>query len=598
MEQIKETWTMMTKRADFNGISARFGISPIIARLVRNRDQITDDQIRVYLYGTLQDIPAPGLLKDVQKAAEIIREKIRQKKKIRIISDYDVDGVSSNYILMKGLIRCGAQVDYKIPDRIQDGYGINIHLVRQAYEDQVDTIITCDNGISAMEQVEYGNSLGMTTIITDHHDVPFQMEGGRKKELLPPAAAIVNPKQKDCPYPFKKICGAVVAWKFIQVLYETCGIDPAETEEFLEIAALATNCDVMPLVEENRIIVREGLRRMADTKITGLRALIEANKLDGRPLSVYHLGFILGPCINSSGRLSSAKYALDLLLSQDEARCARLASHLVSLNAERKDITEKGVRDGIAYLLENGYDKDDIHVVYLPGLHESLCGIVAGRIRERFHHPAFVLSDGLEGIKGSGRSIDTYSMYEEMSKIKECFASFGGHPGAAGFTLKDRCLEEFREKINEHSTLTEEDFAVKVKGDMLLPLSQVSEQLLGELHLLEPFGLGNSRPLFLARDLKIRSFRILGKNRNVVKLFVTDSSGYGMTAMYFDGPDLFLDKLEQGIGEDQAKALQQGLRHNVFLSRAAFQVDMNEYMGRREAQMILKHFEFREAKRN
>ena len=593
MEQMKEQWTMVAKGADFYGISARFGISPVIARLVRNREQVTDDQIRVYLYGTLEDIPDPGLLKDVRKAAAIIREKIRQNKKIRIISDYDVDGVSSNYILMKGLVRCGARVDYKIPDRIQDGYGINIHLIQQAHEDSVDTIITCDNGISAMAQVQYGNSLGITTIITDHHDVPFQMEGGEKKELLPPAAAIVNPKQKDCPYPFKNICGAVVAWKFIQVLYELCGIDPAEAEEYLELAALATNCDVMPLVEENRIIVKEGLRRMRDTKITGLRALIEANKLDGKPLTAYHLGFVLGPCINSSGRLSSAQYAVDMLLCQDKAQCDRMAEHLVRLNAERKDITEKGIKEGIAYLFDTGYVKDDVYVVYLPDLHESLCGIVAGRIRERFQHPVFVLSDGLEGIKGSGRSIDQYSMYEEMSKIKECFASFGGHPGAAGFTLRDRCLEEFREKINAASHLTEEDFTVKVKGDMILPLSQVSEQLVEGIRLLEPFGLGNARPVFLARDLKVRSLKILGKNRNVVKLYVTDNDGCGMTAMYFDGPDLLLDKLEQGVGKELSRAVQQGLRHNVRLSRAAFQPDINEYMGRREPQIILKHFEFK-----
>ncbi len=594
MEEIKETWTLTTKRADFNQISAKFGIPPYIARLVRNRDQVTEDQIRVYLYGTLADIPDPGLLKDVHKAAGIIKEKISQKKKIRIISDYDVDGVSSNYILMKGLERCGADVDYKIPDRIQDGYGINIHLIKQAKEDQVDTIITCDNGISAKEQVEYGNSLGMTIIITDHHDVPFTMEGGVKKELLPPAAAIVNPKQSDCPYPFKKICGAVVAMKFIQVLYEACGIDPSETENFLEIAALATNCDVMPLVEENRIIVREGLRRMMKTRITGLEALIEANGLKGKTLTVYHLGFVLGPCINSSGRLSSAKYAVELLLCPDKKQCDAMASHLVDLNKDRKAITEKGVRDSIAYLLESGHYKDDIHVVYIPDLHESLCGIIAGKVRERFHHPAFVLSDGLEGIKGSGRSIDSYSMYEEMSKIKECFSSFGGHPGAAGFTLRDRCLEEFREKINESSRLTEEDFTVKVKGDLILPLTMVSEQLLEEIRILEPFGLGNSRPLFLARDLKIRSLKVIGKNRKVVKMFVTDANGYGITAMYFEDPDLLLGKLENAVGKDQARAVLRGYRHQVYLSRAAFQPDINEYMGRKEPQIILKHVEFRE----
>ena len=473
-----EKWFVASKRADFNKIGEVFHISPVTARLMRNRDLTTIEEMQRYLYGSLSDLYDPHLLKDADKGAEIIKEKIEARKKIRIISDYDVDGVSSNYILYQGLKRCGADVDYKIPDRVEDGYGINEHLIEQAAEDGIDTIITCDNGIAASAQIAYGNSLGLTIVVTDHHDIPFQKENDEITYLLPPAAAVINPKQKDCSYPFKSICGAVVVYKFIQVLYDLFQIDQKESEAFLEIAAMATVCDVMPLFDENRILVREGLRRIRQTEIVGLQALIEANHLEDKKLSSYHFGFILGPCINASGRLTSAKEALELLLCKDKEICRQKAEALTALNAERKEMTADGVKAAKAYLESTGHAKDKVLVVYLPDCHESIAGIIAGRMKEYYHKPVFVITRTKEGLKGSGRSIEAYHMYQEMNKIKECFDKFGGHPMAAGLSMQEDRLEEFREKLNTNTTLTEEDFVEKVHIDVALPISYLSESLI------------------------------------------------------------------------------------------------------------------------
>ena len=489
----------------------------------------------------------------------IIKEKIEAGKKIRIISDYDVDGVSSNYILYQGLKRCGADVDYKIPDRVEDGYGINEHLIEQAAEDGIDTIITCDNGIAASAQIAYGNSLGLTIVVTDHHDIPFQKENDEITYLLPPAAAVINPKQKDCSYPFKSICGAVVVYKFIQVLYDLFQIDQKESEAFLEIAAMATVCDVMPLFDENRILVKEGLRRIRQTEIVGLQALIEANHLEDKKLSSYHFGFILGPCINASGRLTSAKEALELLLCKDKEICRQKAEALTALNAERKEMTADGVKAAKAYLESTGHAKDKVLVVYLPDCHESIAGIIAGRMKEYYHKPVFVITRTKEGLKGSGRSIEAYHMYQEMNKIKECFDKFGGHPMAAGLSMQEDRLEEFRGKLNTNTTLTEEDFVEKVHIDVALPISYLSESLIKEFELLEPFGNENTKPLFAQKDLYIKGIRVLGTTGRCLKLFLSDGSQTNIEAMYFGESDGFLEELSCFCGKEEAQRVQRGL---------------------------------------
>lgn len=587
-----ERWFIAAKRADFDKIGAHFAISPVTARLMRNRDLTTLEEMERYLHGTLDDLYDPHLLKDAERAADILREKIGQGKKLRIVSDYDVDGVCANYILYRGLRRCGAQVDYKIPDRMEDGYGINEHIIERAHADGVDTIVTCDNGIAASTQIAYGNELGMTIVVTDHHDVPFRTEeDGSTTYELPPAAAVVNPKQADCAYPFSNICGAVVAYKFMQVLYEKCGISPAETEEFLEVAALATVCDVMPLVDENRILVREGLSRMQHTKITGLRALIEANGLSEKTLSSYHLGFVIGPCINASGRLSSAKEALELFLCEDAALAARKAEQLVALNAERKQMTADGVEAARQYLEESGHSEDKVLVAYLPDCHESIAGIIAGRIREIYNKPIFVITRTKEGLKGSGRSIETYHMFREMTKIKECFEKYGGHPMAAGLSMKTEMLEPFREKLNENATLTEEDFVRKVHIDVALPVSKLSEELIEEFSLLEPFGNGNEKPLFAQKSLSIQGVRMLGTTGHCLKLFLADATGRSVEAMYFGESALFLEELAAFCGEAEAERVRRGLSHSVHM-HVTYYPQINEWRGRKTLQIVLKNYRF------
>ena len=587
-----EQWYLYKKKADFNQIGEKFNIDPVIARLIRNRDVVGNEQIQQYLYGELSDISDPFLMKGVKEGVEILKQKVQQGKTIRIISDYDVDGVSSNYILYQGLKRCGADVDYKIPDRVEDGYGINEHLIEQAAEDGIDTIITCDNGIAASAQIAYGNSLGLTIVVTDHHDIPFQKENDEITYLLPPAAAVINPKQKDCSYPFKSICGAVVVYKFIQVLYDLFQIDQKESEAFLEIAAMATVCDVMPLFDENRILVKEGLRRIRQTEIVGLQALIEANHLEDKKLSSYHFGFILGPCINASGRLTSAKEALELLLCKDKEICRQKAEALTALNAERKEMTADGVKAAKAYLESTGHAKDKVLVVYLPDCHESIAGIIAGRMKEYYHKPVFVITRTKEGLKGSGRSIEAYHMYQEMNKIKECFDKFGGHPMAAGLSMQEDRLEEFREKLNTNTTLTEEDFVEKVHIDVALPISYLSESLIKEFELLEPFGNENTKPLFAQKDLYIKGIRVLGTTGRCLKLFLSDGSQTNIEAMYFGESDGFLEKLSCFCGKEEAQRVQRGLPHHIWMD-VTYYPQINEWRGQKNIQIVIQNYRFK-----
>lgn len=499
-------WMVYGKKADFNRIAEAFHISPVTARVMRNREVCGEEAIRKYLYGTKEDFYSPTLLKDVEKAADILAERTKEGRPIRIVGDYDIDGVCSTYLLFEALQRVGARVDYEIPDRIRDGYGINEQIIEAAAADGVDTILTCDNGISAVKQLARAKALGMTVIITDHHDIP--KEDGR--DILPPADAVVNPKQQDCTYPWKEICGAVVAYKLIWVLYQRFGIPEREWEEMVEFAAIATVGDVMKLQDENRILVREGLSRMPRTKSLGLRKLVEKNKLDITHLSAFHIGFVIGPCLNAGGRLQTAKMALRLLLSREEEEADRLAEELKELNDQRKDMTTQGVEEAAAQV-EERYMADRVLVAYLPQCHESLAGIIAGRLRERYHKPAIVLTDGEEGVKGSGRSIENYHMFESLVEVKELLTKFGGHPMAAGLSMPRENVERFRRALNDNSRLTQEDLIPKIWIDVAMPMEYVTEPLIRELEMLEPFGQGNEKPQFAQKDVQIRSAKVIGK---------------------------------------------------------------------------------------
>lgn len=586
-----ERWVVLNKKADFYEIGKRFHIDPVIARLVRNRDVIGDENIQTYLYGDLSNLHAPQMLKDVDKAADILVQKIRQQKRIRIISDYDVDGVISNYILYKGLENCNGLVDYQIPDRIRDGYGINENLIQKAWEDGIDTILTCDNGIAASGQIQYGKKLGMTMIVTDHHDVPYEEKDGKKIYQIPPADAVVNPKQPDCRYPYPLLCGAVVALKLIMVLYDKFHKPKDLWQEFLEVAAIATVCDVVALTDENRILVKEGLKRLNHTSNIGLSALITAVGLDGKKITAYHLGFVIGPCINASGRLRSARMALELLLCRNREKALEMALTLKELNEERKDMTMDGVKQAMEIVEQEGFQNDKVLTVYLPDCHESLAGIIAGRIREQYHKPVFVLTDSEEGsLKGSGRSIEAYSMFEEMSQCKDLMTKFGGHPMAAGLTIPKENLGAFHDRLNELATLTEEDFREKIVIDVPMPIQYVTEELVEELKLLEPFGTANPKPLFAQKNLSVLGAKILGARRNVLKLRIADETGYEIDGIYFGNIEDFNEYLTSQFGKNEVEYMYQG-RKNAIRMSFTYYPDVNEFRGMKTLQMVIQNFQ-------
>lgn len=541
-----EKWVVAAKKADFQGISNRFGVDPVIARLIRNREQITDEEIDVYLHGKLRNLHSWKELKGIDELLNILIQKIQQKKKIRIIGDYDIDGVCSTYILFQGLKKANALADVDIPDRMKDGYGISKELIERAYEKEIDTIITCDNGISAIEQIAYAKEKNMTVLVTDHHEIPYEeKEDGSIERFLPNADAIVNPKQEGCTYPFKEICGAMVAFKVVWGLFEKRNIPLSEIEELIPIAAIATVGDVMDLVDENRILVKEGLKRIQNINNEGLKALIRVNNLENREITAYHIGFVLGPCINASGRLSTAKRALELLLSKDTKEASVLAEDLKELNDSRKDMTVKGVERAVEIIENTELKNDRVLVVYLPECHESLAGIIAGRIRERYTKPVFVLTKGEEGVKGSGRSIEAYHMFQEMVKCRELLTKFGGHPMAAGLSMEEENIEKFRRKLNENCTLTEEDMVEKIVIDVPMPMSYVTIPLIRQLGQLEPFGKGNTKPIFAQKDIRFSNCKVFGKNRNVVKMKAQDGFGFGAECIWFGDGDEFLERLKE-----------------------------------------------------
>ncbi len=573
MQKKKEIWMLQTKRADFNGLAMRLGVSPVAVRIMRNRGLLDEREMRKYLYGTLDDLYDPRQMKGMETAAGIIEKKLIEGKKIRIIGDYDIDGVCSTYILLKGFHRAAGngQIDYEIPDRIRDGYGINESIIRQAAEDGIDTLVTCDNGIAALKEISIAKQLGMTVVVTDHHEVPVDAYG----QILPPADAVVDPKQDGETYPYHEICGAVVAWKLINVIYEDLEIPEHEWMELLEFAAIATVGDVMKLQDENRLIVKYGLKKIGSTKNTGLRMLVEKNNLDINNLSAYHIGFVIGPCLNAGGRLKSAKAALRMLLEQDPDRVSGLADELKELNDVRKDMTAKGETEAIEQV-ERFYMSDKVLVVFLPECHESLAGIIAGRLREHFHKPSFVLTRGEQSAKGSGRSIEAYHMYQGLCEVSDLLVKFGGHPMAAGLSIEESDIDEFRRRLNENAKLTEDDFVPQIWIDVPMPFEYVNEKIVDELKGLEPFGQGNEKPLFAQKSLTIRNVRVLGKNRNVVKMNLVTNTGHPFDGLLFADGDRFL---EEQTGQNTIDMI--------------YYPDVNEYNGTRTLQAIIKNYKFR-----
>ena len=586
-----EKWFVAAKKADFDKWANEFHISPIMARILRNRDLTQEEQVGRFLYGTLEDCYSPWCLKDMDRAVALILEGMERRSSFRVIGDYDVDGICASYILTKGLQLLGAKADTAIPHRIHDGYGLNVHLIEEAASDGVDLIITCDNGIAAAPQIELAQSLGMQVIVTDHHEVPFMLsEDGRRREIIPPAQAVIDPKQEACEYPFSGICGAVVAYKLVQALAERNGsVELKESmEEFLEFAALATVCDVMELRDENHIIVKEGLRRLKNTKNPGLKALMEVNSLQVERLNSHHLGFVIGPCLNATGRLDTAKRALELLQSNTIAEAMNAARDLRELNESRKKLTEEGVCQAEEYITSRGMLQDKVMVIFLPQVHESLAGIIAGRVREHYNHPVFILTRGEEGVKGSGRSVEGYHMYEAMTAVKQYFTKFGGHAMAAGLSMREEDIEPFRQDLNRNCRMEEEDFIPKVHIDVPMPLDYVSEELADQLELLEPFGVGNPKPLFAQKELCFLAGYLMGANKNVARYRVRTPEGHIKQLVFFGDLGSFHQFLDEKYGTGSAESLYDG---NAALKvSVAYQLGKNTYRGKTELQYVMQHY--------
>ena len=569
-----ERWVLLRKGADFEAISKKFHISPRLASLIRNRDVIGDEAINQYLNGTIAELYDGMQMKGMPQAVEILTEKIRDREKIRVIGDYDCDGINATYILLEGLEKLGAKVDSDIPDRIKDGYGLNQHLIDRAHEDGIDTIITCDNGIAAAKEIEYGKALGMTIIVTDHHEVPYKENEAGRRYILPPADAVVDPRQEGCEYPFKGLCGAAVAYKLVEALCEANGQDVADLDYLLENVAIATVADVMDLTEENRILVKQGLEMLKRTSNPGLRALIQCIGLEGKKIQAYHIGFILAPCLNASGKLDTAKRALALLRAKTEREADMLAGDLKALNESRRDMTDRVVDEAMAKVEQTDIRGDKVLVIYLPDCHESLAGLVAGRVRENYYRPVFVLTDSEDGVKGSGRSIESYSMYEELTGCGDLLTKFGGHPMAAGLSIDKENVEKFKRRLNDQCTLSEEELTEKVVIDMELPFAAITEHFIEELEYMEPFGKGNTKPVFAARGVAMQHVKIIGKNKNVAKATAIDAAGNRMEAICFHDAQEFAKQCERNNGK----------------MSITFYPGINEFRGERQIQIVITHY--------
>jgi len=581
----EEKWFVTTKKADFNHIAAEFGISPVLARIIRNRDIVTEEEVRYFLHGTLEDLHDPYLLKGMKDGSAFLYAAIREKKQIRIIGDYDVDGICSTYVLYHALQLLGASVSYRIPHRIKDGYGLNEEIIRECSGQQVEVIVTCDNGIAAAKEIALAKELGMEVLVTDHHEVPYReitgVDGVTEREEILPPSLVIDPKQKDCPYPYKGICGAVVAYKLVQVLLEQAEKEKLITvadrksclAELLEFAAMATICDVMDLLDENRIIVKYGLKQMEQSKNLGLRTLIEVCGLKGQKLGNYHVGFILGPCLNATGRLDSAARAMELFLCTELREAVVIATDLKALNESRKELTEQGVKEAVRQMEAGEHGTDKVMVIYLPDCHESIAGIIAGRLREKYAHPFFVLTKAEEGLKGSGRSIEAYHMYEGLHGVEDLLTKYGGHKLAAGLSLEEKNLEELRRRLNADCHLTEEDFVHKILIDVPMPLSYVNMQFVESLSLLEPFGNGNKKPVFACKDVPISHVQLKGKNKNVAGFLLTDETGRKLDGIYFGEAERFYEEMQ---GRQSLQIV--------------YYPDINEFRGNRSLQIVVTNY--------
>lgn len=581
-------WMVAAKKADFYMIAEKFHVDPVVARIIRNREVIGEKNIRIYLGGNLSDLSDPHQMKDMDRLVEILAQKIRKQVHIRIIGDYDVDGVTSSHLFLTALRRVGAKVDVVIPHRIQDGYGLSLHLLQQAKEDGVDTILTCDNGIAAIDEIAWAKAQKMTVLVTDHHAVPFEEHEGRRTEKKSLADAVVNPHQQDCGYPYKELCGAGVAWNVIRVLYENYDMDKREAEDLLDFVAMATVCDVMSLTGENRILVKEGLKRIRHTKNIGLQALMQACNVQPENISAYHFGYVLGPCVNATGRLDTARHALRLFETGQETEAEEIARDLVDLNQERKELTLQGVEMAKKLCEEGGYENDPVLVLFLPDVHESIAGLIAGRIREMYNRPVFVLTRGEEGVKGSGRSTENYSMYENMCGCAELFTKFGGHPMAAGLSLRED-VAVFRGKINACCELTEDDFIPKIKIDMAMPAAYPTIGLIRELARLEPFGNGNSKPQFADRELALLRASVVGRNQNVLKLSLMTAAGEHVSAVYFGDVEAWKQYYSEKYGQTEVDAALRG-RANAIRMSVIYYPEINVYQGMESVQLIIRNY--------
>lgn len=582
-------WMVAAKKADFKGIGERFSIDQVTARILRNRDLTEDEEIRRFLSGNLDDLYDAHLLKDGELLCEILTDKIAAGKSIRIIGDYDIDGVMASYILYRGLTTCGAKVSCAIPNRVTDGYGLNKNLIEEALADNADTILTCDNGIAALDEIAYAKEQGLTVLVTDHHEVPYEECGGQKHFLRSAADAVVNPHQADCAYPYKELCGAAVAWKIIVLLYEKCGVDRDMAYALLENVAFATVGDVMPLTGENRILVKEGLKRIRHTANPGMRALIAQCEVETGRVDCYHIGFVLGPCVNAAGRLKTAEYALKLFQAEDERTAHRLAEELVRLNNERKEQTNRGV-EAAKQLVELGFEKDAVLVLYLPGVDESIAGIIAGRIRECYYRPTYILTNAAEGVKGSGRSIEEYSMYEELCRCRDLLTKFGGHPMAAGLSLPPENIDALRERLNALCPLKAEELTERIHIDVPMPVDYATKELVKEFEILAPFGKDNPRPLFADRNLAVSRIWIVGKNQNVMRLSLVSGHGKPAAGIYFGDIEAFLLYLRERFGDAAVNAALRG-RENAIRIAIVYSPRINAYRGEETLQYEIQAYQ-------
>lgn len=580
---------VINKGADFKGIGNKFHIDPVTARIIRNREVIGDEEIHSFLAGTLQELPDVHLMQDLDLLVELLDQKINEKAKIRIIGDYDIDGVMSSYILYRALTRCGAQVDVAIPNRITDGYGLNRNLITEALECGVDTILTCDNGITAIEEIAYAKEAGMTVLVTDHHEIPFKDVDGERIYMRSEADAIVNPHQKTCAFPYKDLCGAGVAWAVIVALYEKNNIEQKEAEELLEFVAFATVGDIMSLTGLNRILVREGLKRIHHTTNIGMRALISRCGLLPEQIDTYHFGFVLGPCINAAGRLDTARRALRLFISESPEEAAEVADELVILNEERKEMTRQGVEEAKQLVEEGGYENDPVLILYLPNVHESIAGIIAGRIREYYYRPTFILTKGEDGVKGSGRSTEEYSMYEQMCKCSDLLTKFGGHPMAAGLSLPEENVEAFRKQMNENCPFRAEEMVQTIHIDVPMPVDYVTNALVEEFSILAPFGKDNPKPVFADRNLKISRMWIIGKNQNVLRMTLISKQGRPLSAIYFGDIEAMQTYLMEQYGTQEVDKAFHGRENNMQIS-IVYSPKLNTYKDSETLQFEIQYY--------